>query len=68
MLVDGTTVSMPDTPENRDFLIYSGRLKTWRQPDKYGYYCVGVIREIGVNLWLKQYQPQINADGHRLAV
>jgi len=53
MLVDGTTVSMPDTPENRDFLIYSGRLKTWRQPDKYGYYCVGVIREIGVNLWLK---------------
>jgi len=28
-------------------------LKTWRQPDKYGYYCVGVISEIGINLWLK---------------
>ena len=27
----------------RDFLIHSGRLKTWRQPDKYGYYCVGVM-------------------------
>ena len=36
-----------------DFLIYSGRLKTWRQPDRYGYYCVGVISEIDVNLWLK---------------
>jgi len=29
---------------------------------------MGVISEIGVNLWLKQYQPQINADGHRLVV